>query len=64
MESCNNKYISDRNNDVHFYSIIIGLCNNGNDGHHHQWKCNANIHTGRATVPERNRTITSNNIKQ
>ena len=64
MESCNNKYIIDRNNNVHFYTIITRLCYNSNNGYNHQWKCYTNIHTGRTAVPERNSTSTSNNIKQ
>ena len=64
MESCNDQYFSDRNNNVHLYTIIIRLCNNCNNGHHHQWKCNTNVYPARTIMSERNSTCISNNIKQ
>ena len=64
MESCNDQYISDGNNNVHFYTIIIRLCYNSNNGYNHQWKCYTNVHPAWTIMSKCNASITSNNIQQ
>ena len=64
MEPCNDQHISNGNNNLYIHTNIIRLCNNGNNGYYHQWKCNTNFHPGGTTMPERHSTCIANNIKQ